>query len=327
MRMMSAIAALARHCGRAVIVAIGLMGAQMAAAQIQGCASCAKAAVLDMDSTQQCEYFAGQWGRVFSCTDGWRAFQANLETAITQTRKLQVVERNQLYRMMDEQAVQSFFRSAGRKWSFTTTGADYLVYGNITEVGYQAREYNDRMSSNRNVVGTFAVDVKFAETRTGKIFYAGTVRVEETMAGGSASASSSSSTTTSLGALYGALQRKAARAIALQLVTQAYPIRILRVTGDSAILSYGGGVLERGMILDVTDGSGGDLVDPDTGRVIRGAGITAATLVVTSANPDFAVAKLRTGSPSALNAAARVLLSEEVPEAGRPMTGGEWADP
>lgn len=297
-----------------------------AIAQVQGCVNCAKVAVLNMDSVRGCQSFSGEWGGVINCNYGWQSFQAMLESSMTQTRKLQIVERQQLYNVFNEQALQSYFKSAGRRWDYGVSPANYLVYGNITEIGFENREYRDSGSSNRNLVGTFAVDVKLAETRTGKIFYAASIRVEETMAGSSSSTSSSSSRTASLGALYGALQRKAAVAIARMVTTQIFPIKVLRATGNSAILSYGSPMLESGMMLELTDGTG-TLVDPDTGRMIAGAGVPVTTLQVTSANADYAVATLRSGSASALVTVARVNVGDgSAAVAAGPTAGGAWPE-
>ena len=299
-----------------VLIASAVSGGGQATAQgVQGCTRCSKAAVIDFDSTQSCQSFSGQWGGVINCNYGWQSFQAMLETAIASSRKMQIVERKQLYNVIDEQKLQSFFRYGGRKWSLGVSAADYLVYGNITEIGFQKSQYREGGYDQSSLVGTFGVDVKFVETRTGKVFYAGSIRVEEQMSGGVSLGAMSSSSSSSAGALYGQLQRKAARAIAAQLVTQAFPIRILRVTGNSAILSYGSGVLERGMRLEVFDGAGGDLVDPDTGRHISGAGFPIATMVVSTVNPDFSVATLTSGSANAMTAGTRVSI---VDTAGMP---------
>lgn len=298
-----------RRIASALLFGAALATTGEAAAQgVQGCTGCAKAAVIDFDSVRSCDSLSGEWGGVINCNYGWQSFQAMLETAIAGSRKMQIVERKQLYNVMDEQALQSFFRTGGRKWSFGTSAADYLVYGNITELGFQRTQYQERNYGETSLVGTFGVDVKFVETRTGKIFFAGSVRVEETMAAGTTTATTRSSSSSSASALYGQLQRKAARAIAAQLVTQAFPIRILRATGNTTILSYGSGVLDRGMRLEVFDGAGMDLIDPDTGRRIMGAGMPVATLTVTTVNPDFAVATLASGSASALSQGARVAI-------------------
>lgn len=295
----------------AALVAGGEAGAQ----GVQGCTGCAKAAVVNFDSVKSCQSFSGTWGGVINCNYGWQSFQAMLETAIAGTRKMQIVERQQLYNVIGEQKLQSFFRYGGSKWSYGVSAADYLVYGNITEIGFRHSEYREGGYDQSSLTGTFAVDVKFVETRTGKIFFAGSIQVEAEMAGGVSSGNTSSSSSASPGALYGELQRKAARAIAIQLVTQAFPIRILRVTGNSAILSYGSGVLDRGTRLEVFDGAGVDLVDPDTGRRIAGAGMPVATMMVSTVNPDFSVATLSSGSANGLAPGARVSI---VDTAGMP---------
>lgn len=282
-----------------------IMPVQNAMAQ---CAGCMRVAVMPFDSDQSCQYYAGEWGSVLNCNAGWQSFREMLETSVTASRKLQVIDRVNIARQLNEQAVQSCFRSACQRFNFTSAPADYLVYGKITELGYENNRYEGREFATSSLKGTFAVDVKFMETRTGKIFHAASIRVDETMQsnyvnnqGGGRSSGSS------LGALYGKLQRAAATRIAAELMAQVYPIRVARRMGDQLILSYGSAILPVGTVVEVMGGSANDCwADMDTGRRICGGGAPVATLEVTSATIDYSTAMLRSGDLATVQTGARV---------------------
>tara|TARA_R110001606_G_scaffold261206_12_gene409456 strand:+ start:5406 stop:6704 length:1299 start_codon:yes stop_codon:yes gene_type:complete len=121
-----------------------------------------------------------------------------------------------------------------------------------------------------------------------------------------------------------------ARAIAGTATDVLYPVRVLKVAGDTVYLSQGQGRLEQGQEL-VVRRPGETLKDPDTGLDIRLESPAPATLEVTEVRPDYGLARITAGegSPQAGDPVRQPdnRSSARPAAAGHPMTPGSSEAP
>jgi curli biogenesis system outer membrane secretion channel CsgG len=207
-------------------------------------------------------------------------FSRMVETAITATSKFRVIEREQLDKLVGEQARAKAglvtTRTPGKVGGFE--GADYLIYGSITSVG-QARKANIGASVGNGLMGkfggglglgggggscadnlvTFSIDIKITDADSGEVKYV--TRIDQTGKAGTCGGGDGQIDTATL-------MRGAADKVATALVTSIYPIQVAAVQPDgSVVLNYGEGALVPGAVLGVY-AKGAAIVDPATGESI-----------------------------------------------------------
>ena len=103
------------------------------------------------------------------------SFQTMLETAISQTNKFELMERNRLDEVLSEQGLQGEFSDAG---TVMKVGAvDYLVYGSITKFGTKKKEISTKKFATVKVIAEFGIDLKVVDATTGEIRRAETIDV------------------------------------------------------------------------------------------------------------------------------------------------------
>lgn len=206
-------------------------------------------------------------------TDGNNSdrLQTMIESAIAETGKFRVMERQRMKALMGEQVRAKggmvTTNQPGKIGGFE--GADFLIYGTITSVS--ARSASDIGSNlvsgllgNKNAnctnrFATLALDVKITDADSGEIRYV--KRLNETVKSATSCSGSASVDVPQL-------LRSAANKVATGLVTTLYPIQIASVQGDgSFILNYGEGAVEPGAIMAVYS-KGESIRDPSTGEVI-----------------------------------------------------------
>jgi curli biogenesis system outer membrane secretion channel CsgG len=282
------------------------------------CSKRACVAVVDIVSEQPCEYFAGRWGSVFNCNTGWTAFRSIVEAELVKPQKLIVVERSELSAAFDEQQLQYFVKSGGKlNFKPTTSAVSFLVYGKVTELGYEEKGYSDSTVAISSLIGTFAADIKVVDVKTGRIKRAESVRVTENLGSQTATTGTRAGQTKSLNALYGVLQRKAAEQIARALTLSVVPMTVVQVDGDTVYLNYGGSFLQNGLELDVK-APGKELVDPNTGRVLGSSSRPVGKVRVESVYPEYSIARITQGLPTSFAAGNLA----EFPQGQQPINDG-----
>ena len=255
-------------------------------------------AVVKFSSVQPCEYFAGRWGNVFGCTSGWEAFREILEVQLAKSRKMLMVERGELEQVFAEQDLQFFIRTGSpERLRNTSKKVTYLVFGKITELGYEQDSYRDARMSISSLRGTFAVDVKLVEVRTGLIKRATSIRVTSSLGSDTSTGSGGVSDSRSLGSLYAVLQRDAAEQIAADMLVQVFPLRVIKVAGRNVYLNHGDSVLKVGDQVEVL-GAGEDLTDPDTGKKLGSSSIPVGKIRISRVTPDFSISEITECTPS-----------------------------
>lgn len=200
-------------------------------------------------------------------------FSTMIESAITNTSKFRVMERERLGKLLGEQgrakAGLVTSNKPGKVGGFE--GADFLVYGAITSVSSSNKadigstmlaglfNKSGNGPSCSNSVVTLAVDIKITDADTGEVKYV--TRINETQKSAAACGGSGQINTA-------ALLRSAADKVATGLVTAIYPIQIASVLGDGTIvLNYGEGSVLPGATMAVF-AKGQAIIDPATGERI-----------------------------------------------------------
>jgi len=202
-----------------------------------------------------------------------------IETAITETGKFHVIERDSLNKLMGEQTRANSglvtTNTPGKVGGFE--GVDYLVYGTITTLGETtkadvgANVMNTLLTSRgrfaapvssancSNTYVTLGLDIKITDAHTGEVKYVS--HLNETQKSDTACGH--------VGQVDGAtLFRVSSEKIASGLVTSIYPIQVAAVQPDGQIvLNYGDGVVQVGEFVGLF-AKGTPIKDPATGEVI-----------------------------------------------------------
>ena len=232
-----------------------------------------------------------------------------LETAITKTGKMDVMERGQLDTLINEQALGQFGITDTGGEIGGLSGADYFVYGTITNFGQSQSGVNIRSSSGvgslfggraarafgsglstASVSVQMGVDLKVSDVSTGRIIIADALN-----------ATVETGTAFSLGGIQQAeasadpfsdVQRVLAARISEAIVTTFVPIKVIQVQGDGTlILNYGDVMLAPGQQLIAFE-VGEQFVDPDTGEVLGSEETEIGKVEITRAEARFSRAKI-----------------------------------
>ncbi len=262
-----------------------------------------------------------------SCS-GWDAYHGNncnqylsdgfmvmLETAIVKSNKMDVMERNQMNVVLQEQQLGGVGLTTSGGQVGGLTGVDYLIYGSITKFG--ARQSGFSVSGNRGAGGLIggvagrafgggasssklttemAVDIKVTDVTTGKIILADTVEGEAEQ--GAAFNVAGISQSESVADPFGDVQRIVAAKLAEAVITTRTPFKVIQVLGDGTlILNYGNVFLTEGDMLALFE-VGEQFVDPDTGEILGAEETEIGMVEVISAEPKFSKARIVGEAPS-----------------------------
>jgi len=207
------------------------------------------------------------WDRPNCNEDLSLGFRAMLETAITKSGKMSVIERGQLDALLNEQALgQIGVTDAGGQIG-GLTGVDYYVYGTITNFGQSQSGLNVGTSSGvgslfggrigqavgsglstGNLEVQMGIDLKVSEVKSGRIIIADTVNA--TVETGSAFSLGGIEQVSSSADPFADVQRVLAARISEAIVTTFVPIKVIQIQGDGTlILNYGNVILAPGQQL------------------------------------------------------------------------------
>ena len=243
-----------------------------------------------------------------------------LTTALAQTRKFRIVERQQIESLMKEFKLseQGF---ADKKFAVKAgemVGADYLLTGSVSALGASAKTepvpYTKEMVTTWN--GRAAADIRIVDSRTGEI-----------VAAWRADSSQSRSGNVDRESFLDALQQELAQKLVQRVLEAVYPVKVAEVQPDGTVfLNRGqGGGLKVGDVLDVFQ-AGKTIIDPDTKEVIGASETKVGSAKVTEVRPRITVAKITQGQIVA-GAIARLSAGkagpdgEETGEKNRPKLG------
>ena len=282
------------------------------------------------------------WDRsVYDCNnDLSEGFRVMLETAITKTGKMDVMERGQVDAVLGEQ----LYGEAGLSTAGGTvgglTGVDYMIYGTITRFGSQeknisistsqgiGRALSSRsggLSSSKRSV-SMGVDLKVTNVSTGKIMIAdevsGTIQEGSAFSVGGVSSSGGSADP------FADVQRIVSAKIAEAVATTRIPFKIIAVQSDGTlVLNYGNVFLKPGDVLAAFT-VGETFVDPDTGEVLGSEQTEIGSIQITSSDAKLSRATVASGDPGAFQAGTQLKRTQtSQANAGtseRKRSGAEW---
>ena len=247
-----------------------------------------------------------------------RAFGDMLTTALVKTNKFNVIERDRMAEILQEQGLSlegiagGGFEGAG----LNLQGVDYVLTGAITEYGVASKVSTFGGFAGGSDTARMAVDVRVLEVATGSIGYADTVAAEASMGGAFQIEGVASTGGTDSGAAMGEVMRLSAQNVTNAVVTNIYPIKIVRVQANGEVmLNYGEALFAGGEVLDVFT-QGEAFIDPDTGEELGREEELVGKLSVTSVQPRFSKATVVQGSGIANGMLARIT-NEVVDRQGR----------
>ena len=247
-----------------------------------------------MDSSENKQYraYAGD------TREDTRAFGDMLTTALVKTNKFNVIERDRMAEILQEQGL-SLEGIAGGGFEgggLNLQGVDYVLTGAITEYGTQAKASSFGGFSGGSETARMAVDVRVLEVATGSIGYADTVAAEASTGGAFQIEGVASTGGTDSGAAMGEVMRLSAQNVTNAVVTSIFPIKVVRVQANGEVmLNYGEGLLSGGEILEVFS-QGEAFLDPDTGEELGREEELIGRLSVTSVQPRFSKADIVEGT-------------------------------
>ena len=254
------------------------------------------------------------WDRsIYNCNqDLAEGFRSMLETSITKTGKMNVMERMRLESVLQEQGLSEVGLTTSGGGLGGLTGVDYYVYGTITRFGAKQSGFSVSGRSgvgglvNRRARGALGggvskssvetemgVDLKVTEVATGHIVVADSVSSSVKQGsgfsvGGIQKAEASADP-------FADVQEVVAAKIAEAIVTSRIPIKVIQVQADGTlILNYGDVFFATGDRLAAFS-VGESFVDPDTGEVLGSEETEIGTIEITRAEPRLSRAKVLSG--------------------------------
>ena len=233
-------------------------------------------------------------------------FRVMLETSIVKSGKMDVMERNQIDGILQEQGLGQIGLTTSGGEVGGLTGVDYLIYGSITKFGAsqdsmsvsntrgvgsllsnRAQGVMDNVSIGR-LVTEMSVDVKVTDVATGHVVLADTVQGQATQ--GEAFKVAGIESFQASADPFADVQRIVTARIAEAIVTSRIPIKVIQVQSDGTlILNYGNVFLKPGNILALFK-VGDEIMDPDTGEILGAEKTEVGTVQVTEVEPKFSKA-------------------------------------
>lgn len=216
-----------------------------------------------------------------------RQLSQEIVAQLSQTRKLIILDREHdaeyeaeklLLKSDDVQKLEQF--KLGQQ-----AGADYLLVGEIND--FHVSRYEQLKSFSRQVVTDAKLNVAFRvlDVPQRKVLWADSVE----------STGNGDFTSLDTDTIRSRLLKSNAAHLAESIMEIIYPIRVMKVTGNSVYLNQGGKRLARDQLLDIYS-EGEDIVDPDTGKTIRIDGEMVATIKIQKIMAKYSIGKLVDGS-------------------------------
>lgn len=231
----------------------------------------------------------GAFGR--GVREDTRAFIDMLTTALVKTQKFDVIERDRMEAILQEQGMGGFGLTDGYS-DLHLTGLDYIVIGAITQYGTTEEGASFGGFGTAKKKANMAVDVRVIDAENGTTAIAESVAVEADGSRGFAIEGVGARVKDDAAQLLGNVMRMAARDITFMVVSSVYPIRVAtKSASGEVILNYGDGLLMDGDTLHVFS-EGESFTDPATGEVLGSEEELVARITVTSAENRFSKARI-----------------------------------
>lgn len=214
-------------------------------------------------------------------------YEAMLETQLIKVGRFRVYERNKLEQVLREQGLQESL--SGNNTQIKIDGVDYLVYGAITDMSSEAKEFTSGGFATIKVTNRFGVDIKIVDALSGEIRRAESiVAVVET---GSGVATKGFSNVEVDGNGLVEAQRIVAKRSAALLAESIFPIRVVDIYNDEIYLNYGDSILSIGDRLKVIQ-EGREIIDQDTGLSLGSRQKTLGEIEIVSTEANLSIGKI-----------------------------------
>jgi len=238
---------------------------------------------------------------------------SDLMTYLVKTNKFNVVERSRMKDILTEQefSESGYISPESAVKMGQLIGADYFVMGKIEmlKAGVKRKKipYTDIVRS--MYVGKMIINVRIVDSRGGKIVAAEKFTVEHK--------DRNPKGVLTADEFLEALKEKTVKEIVNGVVAGVFPLKIVKVTGNTVYINRGSGVdFEVGDHLSVL-AQGEGLIDPDTGESLGSMEEEVGVVEVTSIQQKFSKAKIINGEGTikkgALVRSRRVESKEVVP--------------
>lgn len=267
-------------------------------------------AVLDFSADRETITIAPGLVVVQTVEDTTRLLSSDLVTYLVKTNKFNVVERSRMKDILTEQefSESGYVSPESAVKMGQLIGADYFVMGKIemlqAGVKHKKIPYTDTVRS--MYVGKMVVNVRIVDSRGGKIVAANKFAVEHQ--------DRNAKGTVTGDEFLEALKEKTVKEIVNGIVAGVFPLKIIKVAGDTVYINRGSGVgFDVGSRLSVLT-QGESLVDPDTGESLGSLEEVVGEVEVTSIQQKFSKAKIVSGAGS-IKKGALLRLRETEPEA------------
>ncbi len=223
---------------------------------------------------------------------GTEAFKNMLITAMAKTRKLDVVEFDDIVAFKGKHLSESnlLAKLQGGKGT-DLKGIDYVATVSITEFGELSETMKIIAFTTQKQVAAMAVDIRIIEVKTGSIVVAETVR-KQRESKGTLVLDNANTHDDKQSVILGEVMRVCANNAANLAVTTIYPIKVVAKTNKSEVmLNYGEVLLRKGHRLGIYK-QGDVFRDPDTGEELGCEEKLISEIEVTSTHPKFSKAKI-----------------------------------
>ena len=221
-----------------------------------------------------------------------------LNRTLVNMNRFDVLERDRLQAVLTEQNLELEGRLSKdqAKLMGEALGADVFVTG-VFEGGSYSRTWQgeNQFTANRKEITTveLVADIKVIEVRTTRIVLAKKIRATDRR---ERMVTSRQPFRPGKGTLE-ALRDKLCRAIAVEIMDQAYPLRAIKVAGATVILNRGKGAgMQTGQRYALKV-AGEPIVDPDSGMELGTSEKSVAIVEVTEVLEKFSKAKVVSGAP------------------------------
>ena len=233
-------------------------------------------------------------------------YEAMLETQLIKVGRFRVYERNKLEQVLREQGLQESL--SGNNTQIKIDGVDYLVYGAITDMSSEAKEFTTGGFATIKVTNRFGVDIKIVDALSGEIRRAESiVAVVET---GSGVATKGFSNVEVDGNGLVEAQRIVAKRSAALLAESIFPIRVVDIYNDEIYLNYGDSILSIGDRLKVIQ-EGREIIDQDTGLSLGSRQKTLGEIEIVSTEANLSIGKItKEDSDFTIGSVAKMILND-----------------
>ena len=227
-----------------------------------------------------------------------------ITTALTQTNKFAVVDRQHIQEYLHEQKV--LFRDAPIEEQARigqVLGADYMLVGTITEAGLRIKHTNNDAIAGvtfKEYRADFAFDYRVIVASSRQVKFSDSVRLRLETNDVKQLVTKWEPTDLDYKELVDNLIAKAAAEVVNKLSDRLYPPRIASIEADGkVIIDQGGDRIVTGTLLDVFKADK-QITDADTNEIIGSTEVLVATIRIDKVSPAFAYCSLVSGDASQL---------------------------